>query len=59
MENLPEDPAILMSFLNMKLRDNFKSLDDLCEDLNIDKRELLRKMSELGFEYSEENNKFW
>jgi hypothetical protein len=59
MENLPEDPAILMSFLNMKLRDNYKSLDDLCEDLNIDKRELLRKMSELGFEYSEENNKFW
>lgn len=58
MENLPEDPAILMSFLNMKLRDNYKSLDDLCEDLNIDKRELLRKMSELGFEYSEENNKF-
>lgn len=59
MENLPADPAILMSFLNMKLRDNYKSLDDLCEDLNIDKRELLRKMSELGFEYSEENNKFW
>lgn len=59
MENLPEDPAILMSFLNMKLRDNYKSLNDLCEDLNIDKRELLRKMSELGFEYSEENNKFW
>lgn len=59
MEKLPEDPAILMSFLNMKLRDNYKSLDDLCEDLNIDKRELLRKMSELGFEYSEENNKFW
>ncbi len=59
MENLPEDPAILMSFLNMELRDNYKSLDDLCEDLNIDKRELLRKMSELGFEYSEENNKFW
>lgn len=59
MEKLPEDPAILMSFLNMKLRDNYKSLDDLCEDLNIDKRELLREMSELGFEYSEENNKFW
>lgn len=56
---IPSDPMMLLSFLNMKLRDFYSSLDDLCKDLDIDKDEILKKMSDAGFEYSEENNKFW
>lgn len=56
---LPSDPMMLLSFLNMKLRDFYSSLDELCSDLDLDKDEILKKMADAGFEYSEENNKFW
>ena len=57
--NLPQDPMMLFSVINMKLRDYYSSLDELCEDMNVDKEELIRKLAAFGFEYSEENNKFW
>ena len=59
MQNLPQDPMMLFSVINMKLRDYYSSLDELCEDMNVDKEELIRKLAAFGFEYSEENNKFW
>ena len=57
--DLPQDPMMLLSFINMKLRDFYPSLDALCEDLNVDKEEILNKLAALGFEYNEEQNKFW
>ena len=59
MQNLPQDPMMLFSVINMKLRDYYRSLDELCEDMNIDKEELMQKLAAFRFEYSEENNKFW
>ena len=59
MENLPTDITILFSYINTKLRDNYSSLDTLCEDMNIDKDWLLSRLAEGGFEYNEELNKFW
>jgi hypothetical protein len=59
MENLPQDPMMLVSFINMKLRDEFNTLEDLCSDLNIDKRQLIDKLSAVGFTYSSENKRFW
>ena len=56
---LPTDPMILFGFINMKLRDRYPSLDALCEDMEIDKEQLLATLASVGFEYSEENNKFW
>ena len=56
---LPTDPMILFGFINMKLRDQYSSLDALCEDMEIDKEQLLATLASVGFEYSEENNKFW
>ena len=58
MENLPVDPVMLYSFINMKLRDSYASLDALCDDLGVDRSELERKLGEAGFEYSSENNRF-
>ena len=34
---LPEDPMMLFSFINMKLRDNYSSLDELCDDMHLQK----------------------
>ena len=56
---LPEDPMMLYSFLNMKLRDEYPSLDALCEDLDVSKDEILEKMKGIGFEYDSKRNRFW
>jgi hypothetical protein len=56
---LPEDPMMLFSVINMKLRDIYPSLDALCDDLNVDKSALEAKLAAAGFEYSPEYNKFW
>ena len=55
---LPNDPIMLLSFVNMKLRDNYASLDALCEDMDADKEEILRKLSEVGYAYNRETNQF-
>jgi len=57
--NLPEDPMMLLSAVNMKLRDTYASLDELCEDMDVNKEVLVKKLADAGFEYSEENNRFW
>ncbi len=59
MQTIPTDPMILFSFINMKLRDEFSSLDELCLSLGIDRKWLEDKLASVGFEYSAENNKFW
>ena len=59
MMNLPQDPMMLFSVINMKLRDQYSSLDELCEDMDVNRKELEDKLAAFGFEYSEENNKFW
>lgn len=56
---LPKDPMMLFSVVNMKLRDCYASLDELCEDMQVDKEELLSQLGAAGFEYSSEHNKFW
>lgn len=56
---LPEDPFMLLSFVNMKLRDFYPDLDSMCDDMGIDKNLLCRKLKDAGFEYSSENNKFF
>lgn len=59
MENIPQDPFMLASYVNMKLRDEYPSLEELCAALDIDKQWLTDKLAQCGMEYSKENNKFW
>lgn len=49
---LPDDPMMLFSMVNMKLRDCYHSLDELCDDMNVDKELLVKKLKAAGFEYS-------
>lgn len=42
----------------MKLRDFYPSLTDLCDDLALDKQEILDKMQKIGYSYDEKGNKF-
>ena len=56
---LPKDPAMLFSVINMKLRDNYGSLDELCRKMDIDQGWLTQTLAAAGFEYSKANNKLW
>lgn len=56
---LPKDPMILFSYINMKLRDQYPTLDELCRAEDIDTNWLLAQLGAVGFEYSAEHNKFW
>lgn len=55
---LPKDPVMLFSFLNMKLRDQYKSLMDLCDDFDEDEAEILKIMCDAGYVYDRETNQF-
>ena len=55
---LPNDPAILLSVINTKLRDFYSDLDALCDDLEIDKTELEEKLSRIDYHYSQSKNQF-
>ena len=58
MTQLPQDPRMLFSVINTKLRDYYSSLDALCEDLNVSREELEKKLAAAGFVYDPELNKF-
>lgn len=55
---MPKDPVMLLSYVNLKLRDYYKSLDDLCEDEDVEKQALLDKLAGIGYVYNEENHQF-
>lgn len=56
--NIPNDPVMLYSFLNTKLRDFYESFDALCEDMNLDKEAILSKLASMDFHYDKEKNQF-
>jgi hypothetical protein len=58
MNEIPKDPFILYSWVNLKLRDFYPNLDALCDDLQVEKEALKSKLSAAGFEYDENQNKF-
>jgi len=55
---IPKDPVMLLSFVNLKLRDYYPDLDRLCEDLQIDKTELLKKLENIDYRYNSATNQF-
>lgn len=59
MTEYPKDPIMLLSWTNMKLRDFYTDLDQLCDDLQIERKELEKRLNDAGFTYNEEMNKFW
>lgn len=50
---------MLLSIVNMKLRDNYSSLDELCEDMHFSTDAFIDYMKSKGWEFNHEANKFW
>lgn len=55
---IPQDPFILLSWLNMKLRDEYSSLDELCTSFGLERQMLEDKMKSAGFVYDPVANQF-
>lgn len=58
MQTLPQDPFMLYSLINMKLRDGYADLDSLCAALDIDRASLEKTLHEAGFDYFPQTNQF-
>ena len=56
--DMPNDSAILLSVVNMKLRDFYKDLDTLCDDLEWNRTEMEEKLSKIAYKYDEDRNQF-
>ena len=52
------DPYILLSAVNLKLRDHYSSLEDLCATHEIDQAILEKRLKDLGYKYDREQNQF-
>ncbi len=58
---LPQDPVILLSYLNTQLRDNFSSLDALIEGLDLSEEEALamvKSLEAIDYRYDKSSNQF-
>lgn len=55
---IPNDPVMLLSFVNLKLRDFYSNLDTMCEDLDVEKEELVKKLEGIDYHYNAERNQF-
>ena len=56
--NTPKDPMILLSFVNTKLRDEYRSLEEFCKEHNLDIEALKKKLEEIGFQYNAKLKQF-
>ena len=55
---LPRDPVMLLSVVNTKLRDYYSTLDVLCEDMQVDKQELIGKLEMIDYTCDAGSNQF-
>ncbi len=56
--SIPKDPYILLSYINTKLRDEYQSLEALCENLEIDQSRIKTLLSSIDYTYTKELNQF-
>ena len=55
---LPNDPVILLSVVNTKLRDQYSTLSALCDDLDVSEEEIKNKLAGIGYSYDAAQNRF-
>lgn len=55
---IPKDPVMLLSYVNLKLRDYYSSLEKMCDDMDISRSEIEEKLASIDYHYNEEKNQF-
>lgn len=56
--NIPNDPVMLLSFINTKLRDDYKDLATLCYELELEESAITDKLASIDYSYNPELNRF-
>lgn len=57
-DSLPNDPVMLMSFLNTQLRDHYPSLEALAEAYEFQVEDVVAKLKSIDYEYDTKTNQF-
>ncbi|WP_196001254.1 DUF4250 domain-containing protein [Clostridium sp. 1001271B_151109_B4] len=52
------DPNILVSMVNMKLRDYYSSLDQYCDDIGLEREYIEKRLGSIGYKYCSDINQF-
>ena len=55
---IPKDPVMLLSFINIKLRDFYPTFEALCDDLDVDGNEITDKLASIDYHYNIDKNQF-
>lgn len=55
---IPKDPFMLLSWINMQLRDYYPNLDELCNSLDLNKKSLEITLGSIDFQYDPKSNSF-
>ena len=58
MNTVPNDPVMLLSFVNMKLRDFYPNPDEMGRCMGLELENLEQKLSSIGYEYDPETNQY-
>lgn len=56
--NIPNDPIMLLSYINTQLRDQYPSLEELCAALDLDQESICQKLGAIDYLYSQNQNQF-
>ena len=58
---IPQDPIILLSYVNTQLRDKYKTLSEFAEGFDLSENDIkgiVEKLNSAGFSYDEDANQF-
>ncbi|MCH5267940.1 MAG: DUF4250 domain-containing protein [Lachnospiraceae bacterium] len=56
--SIPNDPMILVSYINTQLRDFYPSLEELCKAQDLSRAEICEKLAGIDYKYDAERNQF-
>ncbi len=56
--SLPKDPNMLLSYINMGLRDKYEGPEDMAASEGFDLKEIKEKLAEAGYRYDDEAKRF-
>lgn len=55
---IPNDPMMLLSYVNTQLRDFYPDLKSFCRDKDVDEAFLRERLKAVDYEYDEKLNRF-
>ncbi|MDO4166631.1 MAG: DUF4250 domain-containing protein [Eubacteriales bacterium] len=55
---IPNDPMMLVSYINTQLRDFYPSLTELCKAMNLSEKEIQDKLASIDYHYDADKNQF-